>query len=925
MNGTRTPGRLILAALLLCSLSLATASAQTGQSPAPAKKVASIEGITEYKLENGFRYLLFPDPSSATVTINLTILVGSRHEGYGETGMAHLLEHMLFKGSKLYPVPDKALQEHGAAEYNGTTWVDRTNYYETMPGTDANLEFGIRFEADRLVNCFIKREDLAKEMTVVRNEFEMGENSPDYILSQRMMSVAYQWHNYGKSTIGNRADIERVPIDRLQAFYRKHYQPDNALLVIAGKFDEAKAHEYLAKYFGAIPRPRRVLDKTYTEEPPQDGERTVTLRRVGNGAGVGVIYHIPAGGHPDYAAVEVMERILLAAPAGRLYKALVETKKATKVYGGSYAWHDPGVLEVTAQVADQSTPDEVRDIMLKVLEGFTSKPATAAEVERARRELLADRERALAKSKSIAIELSEWAGAGDWRLLFLHRDRVAKVQPKDVDRVARAYLLKSNRTVGQFLPTAPEQVARAQIPDTPNLEQVLKDYKGGKAIAQGEKFDPTPENIEARVKRTRIGEGIKVALLPKKTRGESVVARLTLHFGNEKSLKGQTTAASLLGSLMMRGTKKYSRQDIEDQLDKLGARLAATSGLGTLSFAIQAKRETLPAVLDLLEEVLRHPTFPEDELGILQRAHKQGLQKGLTDPEVLAGRLIQRKLSPYPPDDVRYVPTLPEAIERLDAVTRDQVAKLYTDQVGAAAGELAVVGDFEPQPVLQKMERMLAGLKSAIPYERIVRTPKLDVQGGTETILTPDKKNAYYCAGHLLAVKDTAPDYPALEMANYILGGSGFTSLLTDEVRQKKGLSYNVGSDLSVSAQDAYGRFFIEAICNPDVMDTLDTTIAGVLTRARKEGVSATQLKEAQKGYLEEQKVRRAGDGSLAAMLLQELHLGRTMRYQADLELRIAALTPEEVSTALRRYLEPRRLVIVRAGDLGKGGTAAPK
>src|SRR5437899_3317672 len=194
------------------------------------KKIVTVEGITEYHLDNGLRLLLYPDNSRSKVTVNMTVLVGSRHEGYGETGMAHLLEHMLFKGSKEFPNVDKALQEHGAAEANGTTWVDRTNYYETMPGTDKNLEFGIRLEADRLVNCFIKREDLVSEMTVVRNEFEMGENTPSTILTQRMMAVAFEWHNYGKTTMGNRADIERVPIDRLQGFYRKYYQPDNIVL-----------------------------------------------------------------------------------------------------------------------------------------------------------------------------------------------------------------------------------------------------------------------------------------------------------------------------------------------------------------------------------------------------------------------------------------------------------------------------------------------------------------------------------------------------------------------------------------------------------------------------------------------------------------------------------------------------------------------
>src|SRR3954469_11499510 len=242
------------ATFLIVSASLPAFGSDNGR----PKKVASVEGITEYQLDNGLRVLVFPDPSTPKVTVNMTVLVGSRHEGYGETGMAHLLEHMVFKGTPTHGNIPQAMKERGA-QFNGSTSPDRTNYYETLPASDENLEFAIRLEADRLVNSFIKGEDLRTEMTVVRNEFEMGENSPLRILMQRMESVAFEWHNYGKSTIGNRSDIERVPIERLQGFYKKFYQPDNVLLIIAGKFDEAKALKYTAQTFGVLKAPNRTL------------------------------------------------------------------------------------------------------------------------------------------------------------------------------------------------------------------------------------------------------------------------------------------------------------------------------------------------------------------------------------------------------------------------------------------------------------------------------------------------------------------------------------------------------------------------------------------------------------------------------------------------------------------------------------------
>ncbi len=308
-------------------------------------KITEIEGISEYRLKNGVRVLLFPDASKEVVTVNMTVFVGSRHEGYGEAGMAHLLEHMLFKGTPTHPDIPKALKDRGAGRsMNGTTWMDRTNYYETLPATGDNLEFAIRMEADRLVNSNILGEDLASEMTVVRNEFESGENSPFRVMMQRMQSAAYEWHNYGRTTIGNRSDIERVPVVKLRKFYRKFYRPDNVMVIVAGNFEPDEALGYLENYFGSLPTPDEPMDDTYTVEPAQDGERTVVVRRVGEIQLVGAAYHIPAGSHPDYAAAKALVYILGDEPSGRLYKNIVETEIATNVYTLAYAFTEPGLF-----------------------------------------------------------------------------------------------------------------------------------------------------------------------------------------------------------------------------------------------------------------------------------------------------------------------------------------------------------------------------------------------------------------------------------------------------------------------------------------------------------------------------------------------------------------------------------------------------
>ncbi|MFO1514508.1 MAG: pitrilysin family protein [Verrucomicrobiota bacterium] len=898
---------------------------------APPRKVASVEGITEYQFDNGLRLLLFPDNSQSKVTVNLTVLVGSRHEGYGETGMAHLLEHMVFKGTPTHTNVPKALQDHGA-QFNGSTSVDRVNYFETLAASDENLEFALRLEADRMMNSFIKKSDLDSEMTVVRNEFERGENSPDRVLSQRIESAAYDWHNYGKSTIGNRSDIERVPIENLQAFYKKYYQPDNVVVIVAGKFAEAKALELATKYFGSIPRPTRKLDQAWTEEPAQDGERSVTLRRVGDLAAVGVAYHIPSGSHEENPALQVLANILDTRPSGRFYKALVETKKATAASAYAGREHDPGLFVVDATVPKGGAPEEVRDLLIAATEEVVTKGVTDEEVNRAKQQILKARERAATDTAQIGVALSEWAAQGDWRLYFLFRDRIEQVTPQQVQLAAAKYLQRNNRTIGVFIPTdKPERIA---VPATPDVTALVASYKGRAALAEGEAFDPAPEKIEARVKRLELPEGIKVTLLPKKSRGEEARLTLTLRFGDENSLKGFETASGYLDDLMLRGTKKLSYQQFRDELDKLGATLGAGAGgggrrgggrrggggggMGSVSFSIQAKRETMPAVLEILQQVLREPLLPQEEFEIMKRERIAALEQSKTEPAMLAPRLLQRTLSPYSPEDVRYTPTIEESIERAKAVTYEQVVQLYHDYLGSQSGELTLVGDFDEAACLKVLQQTLAGWKAGKAYARIASPIKAEVPASQQTINTPDKANATFTAGLLFPLRDDDPDYPALVMGNYILGSGTLSSRLGTRVRQKEGLSYGITSSLGVSSQDERASFSISAIVNPANLPKLQVCALEEVDKLLREGVTADELDKAREGYLQAMKVGRSSDGALAGSLNGLRYLDRTMIWDAELEKKISALKPEEIGAAMKRHIDPKKLVIVNAGDFGE-------
>jgi zinc protease len=899
--------------------------------PAAPRKVASVEGITEYQFENGLRVLLFPDPSQSKVTVNLTVLVGSRQEGYGETGMAHLLEHMAFKGTPRHQKIPKALQDHGA-QFNGSTSSDRVNYFETLAATDENLDFAIDLEADRLVNSYIKGEDLDSEMTVVRNEFERGENSPGNLLEKHIAAAAYNWHNYGKPTIGNRSDIEHVPIANLQAFYRKYYQPDNVILIVAGKFEEARALELVQKYFAGIPRPARQLNTTYTEEPPQDGERSVVVRRVGDIGIVSAAYHIPSGSHEENAALEVLANILRTQPSGRLYHALVETKKATSASADAGAEHDPGLFSVDAEVPRENSLDDASAVLLATVESIGSTGVTDEEVARAKQQILKARELAANDTSRIAVALSEWAAQGDWRLYFLNRDRVEKVTPAEVQAVAARYLQRNNRTVGLFIPT--EKPGLVPVPAAPDLPTLLADYKGRAAIAQGEVFEATPENIAARVQRLTLPEGVKVTLLPKKTRGAEVRLLLTLHYGNETNLKGMDAAAGLLPELLLRGTRKLTYQQLRDALDQLDAEIVAGSpagrggprgggGLGEITFSVVAKRDTLPAVLEIFRQVLREPALPEDQFELLKRERISGLEQQRTEPTALAPRALQRQLNPYPLDDVRYVPTVDELLARLHNATHDQVVRLYNDYLGSQAGELTIVGDFDTETNLAILKTALAGWKAVQPFARIVSAVPPGLAGGHSEIDTPDKANATYVAGELFALRDDSADYPALLIGNYILGSSALSSRLGDRIRQREGLSYGVNSGLNVSSWDQRAALTISAISNPKNVPRVDVAAREELERLLRDGVKPEELDKAKAGYLQSRQIGRANDQALAGLLSQLSYHDRTIAFEAELDRNIRALTPEQIRLALNKYIDPKALYVVTAGDFNTNSAPA--
>jgi zinc protease len=891
------------------------ASANSAPAPAHAKahKLGSVEGITEYRLDNGLQVLLFPDATQSTVTVNITYLVGSRLEGYGETGMAHLLEHMMFKGSARHHNVLKLLQERGG-QANGSTWYDRTNYFETLPASQDNLDWTLDLEADRMIHATISPDELKTEFSVVRNEFEMGENDPSNILDERVTETAYLWHNYGKPTIGSRTDIERVPVSSLRRFYEKYYQPDDAVLIVSGKFDEGGALESIEKLFGAIAKPSRVLADSYTVEPQQDGERAVTLRRNGDVYVVELAYHTVGGVSPDFPAVEAAVDVLTREPSSRLYKKLVETKLAANLRGLNEPRRDPFVATFSATVRDPKNVDKVEQTLVADIEGLAAGKIDDREVERWRTATLKELELAMANSQLIAIWLSEFAALGDWHTLFAHRDRVQKVTTADVARVAKAFFKQSNRTLGRFVPT--QGAERAPLVIASDVAAYVKGTEGGEVKEQGEAFAATLDNIEARTARKELKGGIKAALLPKKTRGGKVALNLRLHWGDEKSLQGKRTLATLAGAMLVRGTAKKTYQDVRDLQDQLKAHVWVAGGVDGLTLHVDTLRDKLPAALDLAAEILTTPSFPDKEFEVVRQEQLTQLEQQLQDPNAVAFATLRQLTTKWPKDDPRYPASPAEGIAEIKAAKLADVRQFYKEFAGAGHGELAAVGDFDAGAISAQLEKAFAGWRSKKPYARVA-TKAFLVAGAAKSVDIKDKEQTALALAEDIAMRDTDPDYAAWLMVSQVLGGdTGSRSWM--RLREHEGLSYGVGTWAYADAFDDAGGFGGYAIVAPQNLAKAKASLLDEIQRITSAKISDEELGHAKDAWLKEQDTSLSNDEYVVWMLANQLYCGRTNAYLKELRAKIAALTTADVERVAAKRLDPKRLVVVDAGDQAK-------
>ncbi|WP_414661380.1 M16 family metallopeptidase [Horticoccus sp. 23ND18S-11] len=891
--------------------------------------------IAEYKLAaNDLNVLLLEDHSAPVLTFMVTYRVGSRNEVTGTTGATHLLEHLMFKGSKnFHPGIGKGfdtLMDSIGGINNATTWLDRTNYYENLPSD--HLELAVQLEADRMRNLLLREEDRQPEMTVVRNEFERDENDPASALDKEVGAVAFIAHPYHHPTIGWRSDIEKVTIEKLREFYDTFYWPNNATITVIGDFKPATALQLIKQYFGAIPRSPHPIPQVYTVEPAQTGARRVTVRRPGEVGVVQIAFKVPRALHADHPALEVLASVLSDGKTSRLYRALIDPNLAISADASKGFFHDDTLFNASVTLAPSVTHEQAEKTLLAEIEKVKKDGVAPAEVERAINKLLAGLAYRRDGSFAIAGQINESIAVGDWTYYYRLLEQLRTVTAADVQRVAKAYLNEAQSTTGWFIPQE-ESPGSAGVPPagaskradtltsaangphyyrdpaaprtgTPLARDAGPVTAGSGAVASGE------TKIAANVRRRNVA-GVDVVTL--KTSIQDVVTlRGVVGAGDVFNPPGNSAIADLTAGMLDKGTTKRDKFAVAALLEQAGATVSFSTSSHTLNFSGKTLRKDLSLVLGLIAEQLRTPRFDPEEFAKLKKQMIGRHKRQMEDTDYRAGGAFARAVFPAghpnrPPTDEKY-------LADIEAATLEQLQAFHAANYGPAMAQLVAVGDVDDAVIDRTLGEALAGWKGGrtLPVAAKAGAP---VAARIERVQMPGKTSVSIVIGQPSGLQYKDSNYQSLNMATAVLGSGFFSARLLDIIRNREGLTYGIGASLG-SDTYADGAWSIQATFAPELLEKGLASTVRELRRFHAEGLSAAELATFKTTLTGSYKVALSTTGGMAGALLNALQRGYDATWLDEYPRRLQALTLAEVNAAIKTFVRPDTMITLMAGTL---------
>ena len=889
----------------------------------------SLGGITQYRLRsNGMKIYLSPNHAAPVVTFMVVYHVGSRNEAPGNTGSAHLLEHMLFNKSTQnfghanhHKTFQDVLYEAGAdfSSTNMTTWNDRMTGFSTLPSD--KLSLAMKIEADRMSRALILDSERKPEMSVVRNEYEIGENNPYVALDKALVGAAIVAHPYHWDTIGYRSDIEGVSTDKLREHYHNFFRPDNAEAIVVGDFDPAEALREFDHEFGAIPPGKGSIPQVITVEPPQEGERRVTVKRPGQIGVVEIGYLRPGALHPDFIPLDVLSQILSGGVNSRLYQALVETKLATDVDASNQTFRDPFLFEVTATQAQGVPADKVEAALKAALQAVVDHGVTAAELDRAKSQIEVAVVRSRDGTYPFAESLGEAVASADWKWFVRYLDTMQNVTAADVQRVAKTYLLPDHATVGWFVPVSPgggSEAPAAAPKENPRPKATPKtkpSTRSKRAGAGGSKFDP-PEPSRKFADRTVhrvLSNGIIVNVV--ENHAVPTVALHGLVLAGRQEDPGKPAVPLLTAAMVSRGTKTRDKLALSRMLEDEGANLGINGDVSEATITGSAMARDTGTLLTVLADELANATFPEEEIGKAKSELKANLLRGYDNTGIRARDRLTRLV--YPKGHPFYAPEPSAMLASLDAANAADLREFYRDRYVGSGIILSIVGDVDPTQVMSRVESLLGSIpKGARPNYDIARTA---ADAAPQQVLETmhGKANVDFVYGEASGLRRTDPDWEASIVANAALGQSAMTSRIGKRVRDTEGLSYNLFSRFLLSDY-VDGVWMVDvAVAPQNAAKALHSTLDEI-QRYSREGISEDELEVAKSYFAGNYQVRLGSNAGVASSLTYAEKYGYGPRYLDDFPARVRAVTRDQVNKVIRDRIRPDKLHLVVAGDFDK-------
>ena len=865
---------------------------------ADAAQEVSTAGITSHRFDNGFRVILAPFPSASTVRVELLVKTGSKLEGYGETGMAHLLEHMLFKGAGQRANLKDDLTALGAT-WNGTTTPDRTNYFATLAADDDKLDELLRIEADRFLRPRFTAEDLASEMTVVRNELERSDTQPFSLVMRTLLRQSYVWHGYGRATIGARSDIEQAPFSALQAFHRRHYRPDNAALIVSGRFDPARVLARTRELFGAARNPDAPPVTAWTREEPRASTQRSELVLPAGLTLVASAWKLPPRATPEALAFDLAAAALCDPDWGSLRKALV-IERQLAVSASCYVRLDKdyGLLVATARADKSADAEQLSRELVRHVESAAGRGLDAAELERARLEELNGYERLRSSHEAIASQLSQAEVAGDWRLFLWQRDTVRALTLAQANRALATWAVAANRS--DVLLRHADGVSPPDFPPAPAVA-ALVDGKDWPVLAT--EADPTPESAAAAARTVQIleldGPAAKAALMSRRTQGGLAWLRLENDHGDRDSLTQREVACGIAGGLMAHGGAGLTRDQLRARLETLQARWS----LSLRGFSIEAPREQLGPAFRLLLNAWSQPLLPAVEFERLKAAALADLEAARRNPAQVAASIVAQRFDNFPEGHPHRPRDLDAQWRETQAVAFEDVQRCVQDFLGRSRVRLSVVGDFTPADVRAFWDRVARLPQARLPYARISDPPAPARVDTTPVVVSmPEQPNATITGTAVLAIHTDNPDFAALRVAVKVLGGDS-NSRIWRRLRETEGLAYGAGASLVGNAFDARSDLVLHASASSAQSTRALQALQQELSRALEQGLGHDEVERVKRRWIDERRSLLASEASYVGALSSGLHDGQDYAWMARYDERIAQVSASDATRALRRYL----------------------